>query len=83
MSSTLLQIKIFSPFEVFYEGLAYSLSATNEAGRFDVLFGHANFISLLPKGPVVLNTPYGERSFRLNRGILKVHNNFIVVFANV
>jgi len=83
MKKELIQVKIFSPFEVFYEGLAYSLSASNETGPFDILHDHANFISLLLKGNVRLNTPYGDRNFSLNRGVLKAHNNLIIIFANV
>lgn len=78
-----LQTKIFSPFEVYYEGPLSSLSAASETGTFDVLYDHANFISLVKEGPVILRTPYGERTITLSRGILKVHNNYVVLFANV
>lgn len=78
-----LSVKIFSPFEVFYEGPAYSLSAKTQTGLFDVLYDHANFIGLLQAGNVVVRTPFGRRSYQLNRGVLKVHNNYAVVFANI
>ncbi|MEI8073088.1 MAG: hypothetical protein WCH00_03300 [Candidatus Saccharibacteria bacterium] len=83
MEESTIKIKIFSPFETYYEGLAYSLSGVNETGPFDVLYDHANFISLLPQGPVVVNTPFGKRTYSLNRGILRAHNNLVTVFANV
>jgi len=83
VATQLLQAKVFSPFEVYYEGPVSSLTATSAKGVFDVLFDHANFISLLSPGPVVLHTPYGERAIKINRGILKVHNNYVVLFANV
>jgi len=76
-------VKIFSPFETFYEGAATSLSANSATGPFDVLFDHANFISLLLPGDIILHTPYGLRSYPIQRGILKVHNNYALVFANV
>jgi len=39
------QLKVIAraPFHVYYEGLAYSLSATNKVGNFDILPGHADF----------------------------------------
>ncbi len=80
---TFFYIKIFSPFETFYEGEATALSATNEKGPFDVLLDHANFISLLPGGKVAVLTRYGKREFQINRGILKVSNNRVILFANV
>ncbi|MFO0862839.1 MAG: hypothetical protein U0516_03910 [Candidatus Saccharibacteria bacterium] len=78
-----LSIKIFSPFEIFYEGPAASLSANTATGPFDVLYGHANFIGLLQQGKVTIHTPFGRRSYDINRGVVKVHNNYVVVFANI
>ncbi len=77
------QIKIFSPFDTYYQGPAFSLSATDRSGAFDILYGHANFVCLLLPGPVRVSTPYGQREFRLSRGIVKVNQNKVVVFANV
>ncbi len=76
-------IKIFSPFETFFEGEASALSAKNEKGAFDVLLDHANFISLLPAGKVAVLTRFGKREFDISRGILKVSNNRVILFANV
>ena len=76
-------VKIFSPFETFYEGLASSLSARSASGPFDILFDHANFISLLQAGDVRMQTPYGARKYPIRRGIVKVHNNSVLIFANV
>jgi F0F1-type ATP synthase epsilon subunit len=78
-----IQVKIFSPFEIFYEGPANSLSGITRTGPFDVLYDHTNFIGLLLAGNVVVQTPFGRRSYKLNRGVLKVHNNYVVVFANI
>ncbi len=78
-----LSVKIFSPFEIFYEGPAASLSAKTATGPFDVLYGHANFIGLLQQGNIVIQTPFGQRNYDINRGVLKVHNNYVVVFANI
>lgn len=76
-------VKIFSPFEVFFEGEASALSAKNSKGAFDVLLDHANFVSLLPAGKVAVLTRYGRRDFEISRGILRVSNNRAILFANV
>lgn len=78
-----LNVIVLSPYETFYEGMANSVSAVNKIGPFDVLPGHINFMSLLSRGAVKLNTPSGERIFKLERGILKVHDNQVKVFVNV
>ncbi|MBI2798351.1 F0F1 ATP synthase subunit epsilon [Candidatus Saccharibacteria bacterium] len=77
------EVKIFSPFETYYQGQAYSLSANNASGPFDVLAGHANFICLLLPGPVRIDTPYGQREYNLTRGIVRVNQSKVTLFANV
>ena len=41
------ELKVYSPFHVYYNEEAFSLSAENATGPFDVLPHHHNFISLL------------------------------------
>jgi F0F1-type ATP synthase epsilon subunit len=76
-------VKLYSPFEVFYEGEAFSLTAANSQGTFDILPEHANFVSIISQGPVSLDTPYGKRRFHLERGILRVRSGVVTLFANV
>lgn len=78
-----LNVIVLSPYETFYDGVANSVSAVNKIGPFDVLPGHINFMSLLSRGSIKLNTPSGEKSFKLERGILKVHDNQVKVFVNI
>jgi len=37
-------LKVYAPFKVYFEGDAYSISATNETGPFDILPKHHNFL---------------------------------------
>lgn len=76
-------LRIFSPFETYYQGQAYSLSAANKSGPFDILPGHANFLCLLSPGSVEINTPYGKRQYNLVRGIVRVSQDKVVLFTNV
>lgn len=78
-----LQVKVFSPFEVFYEGSARALSANNVVGKFDVLPNHTNFMTLLTAGEVSVLTGVDERRFKIAHGVLKVDRNKVVVFANI
>jgi F-type H+-transporting ATPase subunit epsilon len=77
-----LSIKVFSPYETFYQGPAKSLSAANRIGPFDILFGHSNFFTLLSPGYVRINTGYDSITIEINSGILRVKNNQITLFAN-
>ena len=78
-----LQVKIFSPYQDYYEGKAVSVSALNRTGPFDILSGHANFFSVLEAGEVTVDTGTAKHSYRVERGILKVTNNQVTLFANV
>lgn len=77
------QVKIFSPYQTYYQGEATSLTAANRTGPFDVLPGHINFFSLLSGGTVVVNTGYQRLEFNIARGILRVNLNEVTLFADV
>lgn len=78
-----LNVKIFTPYQTYYQGEAVSVSANNKTGPFDVLFAHANFFSLLTAGNVVVETGYASLSFPLDRGVIKVTNNLVTIFVDV
>lgn len=77
------KVKIFSPYQTYYEGDAISLSAENRTGPFDVLEGHINFFSLLTGGTVVLNTGFQRLEFQIARGIIRVSRDQVTLFADV
>ena len=76
-------VKIISPFKTYFDGRAQSLSGTNATGPFDILPQHANFMSLLTAGEVVVRSPLGERRFTVKSGLLRVHNNVAIVYLDV
>jgi F0F1-type ATP synthase epsilon subunit len=77
------KVRILSPYQVYYQGEAVSLSATNRTGPFDVLAGHINFFSLLTGGTVVLNTGFQQLEFEIGRGIIRVNHDEVTLFADV
>ena len=46
-SITELNVEVLSPEKVIYKGPAVAISAVNNKGKFDVLFQHAQFISII------------------------------------
>lgn len=78
-----LTVKIFSPYQVFYQGAAVSVSGNNKTGNFDVLADHGNFFSLLPKGIIRVDTGYEKVDIEINTGFIKVIKNTVTLFANV
>lgn len=77
------KLKIFSPYQVYYQGEAISVSAQNRTGPFDILAGHINFFSLLTGGTVVVNTGFQRLEFQIARGILRVNHDDVTLFADV
>lgn len=79
-----MSVKIFSPREVYFDGLAVSLSAANDTGHFDILPLHHSFITLLNAGTVTVGLSSGQQKVvEINKGLLRVKNNQAVVFLDV
>lgn len=79
----LRQVKVYSPFQTYFDNVAYSVSAVNGTGPFDILPGHKNFLSLLLPGEVIVRTARDEEKLKIDRGIMHVHDNSVVVFLDV
>src|ERR1700677_4507830 len=60
--------RIYSPFRNYYEGRAFSVSAVNPTGPFDILPRHHNFISLLSHCELVVRTNKGEQTIKISGG---------------
>jgi F0F1-type ATP synthase epsilon subunit len=82
--STVMHVKIYAPFKVYYDGQATSISASNRVGPFDILANHHNFISLLEPGPVTVRVE-GKDDFSMNitRGVIHVKADEVRVFLDV
>ena len=74
-----------SPFHVYYEGEAVSLSAFNKVGPFDILAGHADFFSMLIPCEVSIDNGKDKDpiTFDIRNGILTVRDNKVMLFANI
>jgi F0F1-type ATP synthase epsilon subunit len=79
-----MKVKIYAPFEIYFEGTASSLSAVNLTGPFDILPHHKNFMSLLQKGIITVRQE-GKPDFTMNitRGIAHVKSDMVTVFLDV
>jgi hypothetical protein len=79
-----MEVKVYSPFHDYYDGTAFSLSAENTTGPFDILPKHHNFISLLsPCEMVVRTTKNGEQKIVISGGIMHVKSDKVIVFLDV
>jgi hypothetical protein len=80
----IMRVKVYSPFRDYYDGQAFSVSAVNETGPFDILPKHHNFISLLTPCDLVIRTvEKGEQKVIISGGIMHVKADQVIVFLDV
>lgn len=79
-----MRVKVYSPFRDYYDGQAFSVSATNETGPFDILPRHHNFISLLSPCDLVIRTvEKGNQKVIISGGVMHVKADQVIVFLDV
>jgi hypothetical protein len=79
-----MQVRVYSPFRDYYDGTAFSISAVNATGPFDVLPRHHSFISLLSAGELVIRPGTGgEQKVVISGGIMHVKADQVIVFLDV
>lgn len=73
-----------APFELYYDGPASALSATNRIGPFDILPGHADFFSMLRAGQIIIEQAQGDPiQIDAHNGIITVRDNEVLLFVNI
>ena len=79
-----MAVKIYAPFQVYFEGEAYSFSAVNETGPFDILPRHHNFLCMLVPCDVRVKPVKGdEKIIKIHRALMHVKADRVVVFVDV
>lgn len=79
-----MRVKVYSPFRDYYNGEAFSISAVNATGPFDILPKHHNFISLLSTSELIVRpTTGGEQKIVISGGIMHVKADQVIVFLDV
>ena len=79
------QVKITTHNEIAWEGDATSVSSQNSTGPFDLLPGHANFVTLVNKNaPIVVRTKENkDQSFSYERAIVSVRDGVVTVYTDI
>ncbi len=77
-------VSISNAEERIWEGVAYSVSSANSAGQFDVLPGHANFVTMIKNEPIVIRARMKEdQTFRYKTAVLSVKNNKVEIYSDI
>lgn len=78
-----MEVKVYAPFKVYYEGQAYSFSAVNATGPFDILPRHHNFLCMLVPCVARIKTSEGIKEVKIHRALMHVKADRVVVFMDV
>jgi hypothetical protein len=78
-----MAVKVYAPFKVYYEGDAYSITALNETGPFDILPHHSNFICMLLPCDLVIETPYDTQTVKISRALMHVKAEKVTIYLDV
>lgn len=79
----MMHVKIYSPFQNYFDEPAYSVTAENHTGPFDILPRHHNFMTLLSASEMKIVAPTGDKTIRINRAVMHVKADEVVVFLDV
>jgi F0F1-type ATP synthase epsilon subunit len=79
----MMRVKVYSPFKSYFDEPAYSISAENHTGPFDILPRHHNFMTLVSACEMRIVAPTGDKTIRINRAVMHVKADQIVVFLDV
>jgi F0F1-type ATP synthase epsilon subunit len=82
-STTTMLVKVYSPYKVYYDGDASSISAASATGPFDILPKHHNFITLLVPCDLLIRVGKETQTVSISGGIMHVKANDVVVFLDV
>lgn len=69
--------------KVVFQGEAKALTSLNEAGPFDVLPEHENFISIIKNTLILHKAGGGREELKIDGGVIKVFNNKVEVYLGL
>lgn len=78
-----MHVKITAPYKIYHDDKAESVSAVNDTGPFDILPKHHNFITLLNACDIIVRLGENKAVISINRGIMHVKKDEVVVFLDV
>jgi F0F1-type ATP synthase epsilon subunit len=83
-SQPTMKVKLYAPFKTYFDGEAFSVTAVNRVGPFDILPHHKNFMTLLSQGNIVVrNVDKTDFILPVTRGVMHVKADMVTVFLDV
>lgn len=74
-----MKVRIAKVGESLFEGEVRSLSVPGSEGDMTILSHHVPLITALRKGAVIVRTDEGDKEFQIERGLVEVSDNEVIV----
>lgn len=79
-----MAVKVYAPFQVYFEGEAFSVTAENATGPFDILPRHHQFLCMLVPCNLIISPVEGDKkTIKIHRALMHVKADRVVVFVDV
>ncbi len=79
-----MAVKVYAPFQVYFEGEAFSVTAENATGPFDILPHHHQFLCMLvPCNLTIIPVEGEQKTIKIHRALMHVKADRVVVFVDV
>ena len=75
-----MTVKVYSAFKSFFDEPAYSVSAVNHTGPFDILPKHHNFTTLISPCDLKITAPSGDQTIPVGQALMHVKASRVVIF---
>jgi hypothetical protein len=79
----LMHVRVYSPFKSYFDEPAYSISAVNHTGPFDILPHHHNFMTMVDPCELAIGTQRGMIKIRIAKAVMHVKAERVTVFLDV
>ncbi len=76
-------LKIVAKDGILYEGQIESLTSYNDKGRFDILALHANFISIIYKSIIIVDSKGDKKEMTIEKALLKNKSNNLEIYLGI
>jgi F0F1-type ATP synthase epsilon subunit len=79
-----IHFRIVSPRKVLFENDAKSVSSKNSLGNFDILPGHANFMTIIENSPLTIKLDKNQTiEFDLSFGVIYSVNGVVNIYTDL
>ncbi len=78
-----MAVKVYASTKVYFDDVAYGVSAVNAVGPFDILPRHHNFLCMLVPSNLTVHATDGDKTIHVIRALMHVKADRVVVFLDV